>query len=250
LAAVEIEDFRETPGRGVSGALRGARVVAGSPRFLTEHGITLPARGAAVPEAATLVGVARDRRFLGFIPLGDEARPDAEQVIRALAARGIEPIMVTGDNRAAAHALAARLGIRRVYAEVLPADKADYIRGLQKEGLRVAMVGDGINDAPALMQADVGVAFDAGTDIAIESADAVVMNRALTAIPDLLAIGGRSYTKTVQNLAIAFGFNGIGIPVAVTGILQPTWAMAAMVMSVSAVLVNSFGGRLVKEGPK
>jgi P-type E1-E2 ATPase len=194
------------------------------------------------------VGVAREGRLLGFIPLGDEARPDAEHVIRTLAARGIEMVMVTGDNRRAAEALAARLGISRVYAEALPAEKADYVRELQGKGLRVAMVGDGINDAPALMQADVGVAFDAGTDIAIEAADAVVMNHALTAIPDLIDIGRRSYKKTAQNLAIAFAFNGIGIPLAATGLLQPVWAMAAMAASVTAVLVNSFGGHLVQGG--
>ncbi|HVB49450.1 MAG TPA: cation-translocating P-type ATPase [Burkholderiales bacterium] len=245
----EVEDFRETPGRGLSGTLGGARVLVGSPRFLEEHGIALPAEtGPRLPEAATLVGVARDGHLLGLIPLGDEARPDAEAVIRTLAERDVESIMVTGDNRHVAEALAARLGIRRVHAEALPADKAAYIRDLQSTGLRVAMVGDGINDAPALMQADLGVAFDAGTDIAIESADAVVMNHALTAIPDLLTIGGRSYAKTVQNLTIAFAFNGIGIPVAATGLLHPVWAMAAMVMSVSTVLINSFGGELVKGG--
>lgn len=244
-----IEDFHETPGRGVSAVIGGARIVAGSPKFLADNGVALPAdTGAGLPEAATLVGVARDGRLLGIVPLGDEARPDAETVIRTLAARGIEPILVTGDNRRAAEALAGRFGIRRFRGEALPADKADYIRALQNNGLRVAMVGDGINDAPALMQADIGVAFDAGTDIAIESADAVVMNHALTAIPDLLDIGRRSYTKTVQNLTIAFAFNGIGIPVAASGILQPVWAMVAMAASVTAVLTNSFGGHLVKGG--
>ncbi|MDA8110665.1 MAG: cation-translocating P-type ATPase [Betaproteobacteria bacterium] len=247
----EIEDFHETPGRGLSGTLGGERLLAGSPRFLEEHGIALPADiGARLPASATLVGVARGGRLLGLIPLGDEARPDAQSVIRALTARGIEPILVTGDHRRAAEALAAQLGIRRFRGEALPADKAEYVRSLQREGPRVVMVGDGINDAPALMQADVGVAFDAGTDIAIESADAVVMNHALTAIPDLLSIGGRSYAKTVQNLAIAFTFNGIGIPVAATGILHPAWAMAAMAASVTLVLTNSFGGRLVKGGAK
>jgi P-type Cu+ transporter len=247
----KIDDFQETPGRGAAGTLGGARVLVGSPRFLKDNGIVLPADvGAGLPEAATVVGVARDKRLLGFIPLGDEARPDAEMVIRTLAGRGIESIMVTGDNRRAAQALAARLGIRRLRAEALPAAKADYIRELQSKGLRVAMVGDGINDAPALMQADIGVAFDAGTDIAIESADAVVMNQALTAIPNLLDIGRRSYAKTAQNLAIAFAFNGIGIPVAASGILQPVWAMVAMAASVSAVLINSFGGHLVKGAQK
>jgi heavy metal translocating P-type ATPase len=252
LAVVEghdIKDFRETPGRGVSASIDGARILVGSPRFLAENGIGLPAESAEnLPEAATVVGVARNGKLLGLIPLGDEARAGAADIIRTLNARGIEAIMVTGDNRRTAETLAGKLGIRRMHAEALPAEKADYIRDLQSKGLRVAMVGDGINDAPALMQADVGIAFDAGTDIAIESADAVVMNHALTAIPALLDIGRKSYAKTAQNLAIAFAFNGIGIPIAATGILQPVWAMAAMVASVTAVLANSFGGHLVKGG--
>jgi len=246
-----VENFREAPGRGVAGTLRGERLLAGSLRFLEENGIALPAdTGVSLPASATLVGVARDGRLLGFVTLGDEARPDAEGVIETLTARGIEPILLTGDNRRAAEALCARLGIRRYRAEALPEEKAQYVRALQLEGLRVVMVGDGINDAPALMQADVGVAFDAGTDIAIESADAVVMNHTLTAIPDLLSIGGRSYAKTAQNLAIAFTFNGVGIPVAATGMLHPAWAMLAMAASVTAVLANSFGGRLVRGGAK
>lgn len=244
-----VDAFRETPGRGASALVGGRRMLVGSPRFLTEQGVVVPAAaGSNLPESATLVGVADNGRLIGMVPLGDDIRPDAKAVIGTLAARGIEAILVTGDNRRAAQALAARLGITRFVGEALPADKAEYVRVLQAQGLRVAMVGDGINDSPALMQADVGVAFDAGTDIAIESADAVVMNHALTAIPDLLDIGRRSYAKTAQNLAVAFVFNGIGIPVAATGLLQPVWAMAAMVASVSAVLLNSFGGQLVKEG--
>jgi Cu+-exporting ATPase len=249
LPLSDIEDFREAPGRGIAAVVGGASVVVGSLRFLEESGVDVPAdAGASLPAAATLVGVAREGRLIGAIPLGDAVRPEAEGVVRALAGRGVEVIMVTGDNRRAAAALAGRLGIRRWHAEQLPADKAETIRALQREGLSVAMVGDGINDAPALMQADVGIAFDAGTDIAIESADAVVMNHRLTAIPDLLDIGRRSYAKTKENLAVAFAFNGLGIPVAASGILEPVWAMVAMVLSVSAVLINSFGGRLVQGG--
>ncbi len=239
-----VTDFRETPGRGVSGTLGGRRLLVGSPRYLADESIAVPDDD--LPEAATRVGVARDGRLLGVIPLGDELRPDVSDVIRELSARGIEAILVTGDNRRTAEAVARRMGIRRIQAEALPAHKAEYIRSLQTQGLTVAMVGDGINDAPALMQADVGVAFDAGTDIAIESADAVVMNHSLGAIPDLLDIGRRSYRKTAQNLGIAFSFNGLGIPIAATGLLQPVWAMIAMVASVTTVLLNSFGGSLVR----
>jgi heavy metal translocating P-type ATPase len=238
-----IADFHEAPGRGLSAVTGGARLLVGSPRYLAEEGIVVPEDN--LPEAATLVGVARDGRLEGMIPLGDELRPDAKAIIRELSARGLEAILVTGDNRRTAEAVARRVGIQRVHAEALPADKAGYVRSLQEQGLTVAMVGDGINDAPALMQADVGVAFDAGTDIAIESADAVVMNHSLGAIADLLDIGRRSYRKTAQNLGIAFGFNGLGIPLAATGLLQPVWAMIAMAGSVTTVLLNSFGGSLV-----
>ena len=241
------EDFREAPGRGVSARLGASRVLVGSPRYLQESGVALPSRPqTALPVGATPVGVARDGRLLGFILLGDSPRPDAEGVVRDLRRRGIEPVMVTGDNRRAAEALAARLGITRVHAQTLPDEKAGIVRELQRGGARVAMVGDGINDAPALMQADIGVAFDAGTDIAIESADAVVMSHRLGAVADLLDIGKRSYAKTAQNLAVAFAFNGIGIPLAATGLLQPVWAMAAMAASITAVLANSFGGPLIQ----
>ena len=241
------EDFREAPGRGVSARLGASRVLVGSPRYLQESGVALPSGPQTeLPAGATPVGVARDGRLLGFILLGDSPRPDAEGVVRDLRRRGIEPVMLTGDNRRAAEVLAARLGITRVYAQALPDEKAGIVRELQRGGARVAMVGDGINDAPALMQADIGVAFDAGTDIAIESADAVVMSHRLGSVADLLDIGKRSYAKTAQNLAVAFAFNGIGIPLAATGLLQPVWAMAAMVASITAVLANSFGGRLIQ----
>lgn len=158
---------------------------------------------------------------------------------------GLEPVMLTGDNRRTARAVAQAVGIDDYRAEVLPQGKADVVRELQRQGHRVAMVGDGINDAPALMQADVGIAIGAGTDIAIESADIVLVGERLGAVGDAYHIGKASYRKTVQNLLLAFAFNGIGIPLAATGLVHPVWAMIAMAASVSAVLTNSFAGRLL-----
>jgi cation transport ATPase len=141
--------------------------------------------------------------------------------------------------------VAAEVGIREVLAQVLPQEKAERVRALQRQGKGVAMVGDGINDAPALMQADVGLAIGAGTDIAIESADVVLVGERLTAVVDAYHIARRSYRKTVENLSLAFAFNGVGVPLATTGLVAPVWAMAAMAASVTTVLLNSFWGRLV-----
>jgi cation transport ATPase len=155
--------------------------------------------------------------------------------------------MITGDNERTAHAVADEVEIDRVMAEVLPDDKTQEVRSLQAEDERVAMVGDGINDAPALTQADIGVAIGAGTDIAIESADVVLMGDRLGGVMDAYEIGESSYRKTRQNLIAAFSFNGIGVAAATTGLVHPIWAMIAMVLSVSAVLANSFAGQLLSD---
>lgn len=155
---------------------------------------------------------------------------------------GITPIMITGDNQRTAESVAAEVGIKRVMAEVLPDDKTREIRDIQAENVRVAMVGDGINDAPALTQADIGIAIGAGTDVAIESADIVLMGNRLGGVMDTYEIGKNSYSKTKQNLFIAFGFNGIGVP-AMTGLVHPVFSMLAMLASVTLVLGNSFGGQ-------
>jgi len=183
--------------------------------------------------------------LIGLIAIADAVKTDAAEAIRRLRTAGMEPVMLTGDNAHTARAVAEAVGIKEVHAGVLPGEKAAKVRSLQSEGYRVAMVGDGINDAPALMQADVGIAIGAGTDIAIEAADVVLVGERLTAVADAYHIGRASYKKTVQNLWLAFAFNGIGVPVAVTGLVPPVWAMIAMVASVSTVLLNSFGGRLI-----
>ncbi|MDP8932444.1 MAG: heavy metal translocating P-type ATPase, partial [Actinomycetota bacterium] len=244
------DDFRSHTGKGVEATVEGARVLVGKPGFLDEQGVDLDdARDEFTrleQRGLTVVGVARDGRLLGLIGIGDAVKADAEEAIERIKDAGMTPVMITGDNRRTAEAVAAEVGIERVLAEVLPEDKAAEVRSLQDEGQRVAMVGDGINDAPALTQADVGIAIGAGTDIAIESADIVVMSDRLGAVMDAHDIGVRSYRQTKQNLALAFAFNGIGVPAATTGFVHPIWAMIAMVASVTLVLTNSFAGRLLR----
>ena len=160
----------------------------------------------------TVVGVARSAQLIGLIAIADTVKDGAAEAIARLKQAGIEPTMLTGDNRQTAAIVAREVGIENVIAEVLPDEKAAKIRELQASGIRVAMVGDGINDAPALTQADVGIAIGAGTDIAIESADVVLIHSRLEGVSDAIAIGRTSYRKTVQNLTLAFAFNGVGIP--------------------------------------
>jgi cation transport ATPase len=197
--------------------------------------------------AQTVIVIAAGGRAAGFIALADTVKPDAAEAIARFRAAGIEPIMITGDNERTARAVAEQVGIREVLAQVLPQEKAERVRDLQRSGTRVAMVGDGVNDAPALMQADVGIAIGAGTDIAIESADVVLVGERLTAAVDAYHIARGTYGKTVQNLTLAFAFNGIGVPLATTGLVMPVWAMIAMAASVTTVLLNSFWGRLIPQ---
>jgi P-type E1-E2 ATPase len=158
-------------------------------------------------------------------------------------AGGMTPVLVTGDNESAARSVAKRVGIEEVHAGVLPDAKAAMVKELQADGSRVAMVGDGINDAPALMQSDVGVAMGSGTDIAVESSDVIVLRDDLKAVVAARRISRSSYRRVRQNVSLAFLFNGIGIPLAATGLVYPVWAMVAMALSVTTIFINSLGGR-------
>ena len=190
----------------------------------------------------TVIAAARDGELLGLLALGDAVRSDAAETVRRLHALGIRTSLITGDNERAAQHFARAAGIEEVYARVLPADKAAMIRKLQ-ENARVAMVGDGINDAPALMQADVGIAFGSGADIAIESADVIILNKRVSAVLTAYEISCYSYRKMLQNVILAFVFNGIGIPAAATGLVYPIWGMVAMAASVTSIFINSLWSR-------
>jgi Cu+-exporting ATPase len=247
LTVRSVDDFESITGFGVSASIEGDTVLVGRPAFLQDRGIDLSPLSAAVSRlediGRTVVGVAVAGRLQGVIALGDDIRPDAIQAVEAMREAGIRPVLATGDNgRAAAH-VAAEVGIEDIRAGILPEEKASLVRELQAGGNRVAMVGDGINDAPALMQADVGIAMGGGTDIAVESADVVIVRDDLTAILEAQTTSRSSYRRTRQNVALAFLFNGIGIPAATTGLVYPVWAMVAMALSVTTIFVNSLGGR-------
>jgi P-type E1-E2 ATPase len=231
----------------VRASLGETRLAVGSPAFLTGDGVTLGPEQARIDDledqGLTVIGLARDGMLLGLLALGDALRPDTAETLYRLAALGIRTSLITGDNERAALQFAKAAGIEEVHARVLPADKAASIRKLQQEGVRVAMVGDGINDAPALMQADVGIAFGSGADISTESADVIILNKRLQAVLDAYEISRRSYQKMVSNVWLAFLFNGIGIPLAATGLVYPIWGMVAMAASVTSIFVNSLWGR-------
>ncbi|MBI4539406.1 MAG: heavy metal translocating P-type ATPase [Gemmatimonadetes bacterium] len=243
------EEFDAITGGGVQAIVDGRPVLIGAPRLLTERGLSIADAEDVLPgeqeKGRTTVLVAVGGELAGIISIADALKPDAREAIASIRALGIRPVMLTGDAERTARAVAAEVGIEEVRARVLPQEKAERVRELQREGVRVAFVGDGINDAPALMQADVGIAIGAGTDIAIESSDVILIGERLGAVVDAYHIGRKSYGKTVQNLVFAFAFNAVGVPLATTGVVHPVWAMIAMAASVTTVLLNSFGGRLL-----
>ena len=242
-----VTDFQFIAGRGVRAKIGETAVQVATPRFLSEDGVVM-IRDTILHlerQGCTVAAVARNDEIVGVIGITDTLKDDARETIARVRAAGLEPVMITGDNVRAARTVAGQVGIDEVIAEVLPEDKAAQVRMFQRQGFRVAMVGDGINDAPALMQADVGIAIGAGIDIAIEAADIVLVGDRLGGVVDAFHIARNSYRKTVQNVMLAFAFNGIGILVAITGLLQPVMAMVAMAASVTTVLLNSFGGRLL-----
>jgi Cu+-exporting ATPase len=242
----DVESFEAVPGKGVVARMKQREVLVGSPAFLVSRGVELAhanVRIHSLEEAGrTVIAIAADGRALGLLALGDTLRPEAKQAIVSLRQAGLRAVLLTGDNERAARRIAHEVGIDEVHAGVLPDGKADLVRRLQENG-RVAMVGDGINDAPALMQADVGVAMGGGTDIAIESADIVILSNRLDAVPSARKISRYSYRKMLQNVTLAFLFNGVGIPIAATGLLYPVWAMVAMAVSVTLIFFNSLWGR-------
>jgi Cu+-exporting ATPase len=237
-------------GKGISGQVDGRTVALGNEKLLEELRVDrgeLLGRGEALrADGQTVMFVAVDGRLAGLLGVADPIKENTTEAIRALQAEGIRVVMLTGDNRRAAEAVASRLGVDDVVAEVLPEGKLETVEQLQDEGRLVAMAGDGINDAPALAQAHVGIAMGTGTDVAIESADVTLVRGDLRGIVRARRISRATMANIKQNLFFAFGYNGLGVPIA-AGVLYPAFgilfnpiiAAVAMTFSSVSVVANS-----------
>ena len=243
IALLPVDSFTAEPGKGLRATISNRAVHIGSPRFLSENDIDISPLAADISrlqaQGHTVVLLALDNSLAGAIAIGDTVKSSSSQAIGALQARGLDVTLITGDNQQTADAIARQVGVTRVMAEVLPADKAAAVQQLQAEGARVAMVGDGINDAPALAQADVGFAIGAGSDIAIEAGNITLVRGDLTAVPAAIALSQATLRAIHQNLFWAFIYNIVLIPVAMLGGLLPMFAAAAMAFSSVFVVSNS-----------
>ena len=245
LQLPSVADFQAVPGEGATATVEGRRLAVGNARLLEREHVSLDGLAERADELAgqgrTTVEVALDGKAAGVIAIADSPRDTAKAAIKALSDLGVRAVMLTGDSKATAERVAAEVGIDDVIAEVLPQDKAARVKELQDEGRKVAMVGDGVNDAPALAQADVGIAIGAGTDVAIETADVVLMRSDPLDVATAIQISRGTVRKMHQNLAWAVGYNSLAIPIA-AGVLEPEGftlspAVAALSMSASSIIV-------------
>ena len=252
-----VTDFETIPGRGVSGTVKGIRYYGGNEKLMWEKGIRVPHYEELASKGRTpLYFASEDGRYLGAIAAADVLKADSVEAVAAMQKLHLDVVMLTGDNKKVAQAIAAQAGITHVISDVLPGDKAGAVKKLQAEGKHVLMVGDGINDAPALVTADVGMAIGAGTDVAIESADVVLMSGSLTGVADAVRLSKATIRNIKQNLFWAFFYNCLGIPVA-AGVfaplgltLSPMLGAAAMSFSSVFVVTNALRLRYFKTDKK
>jgi Cu+-exporting ATPase len=240
----DVESFQNVPGKGVSGVVEGHALLVGREALLADWALTLPspladAKAHAEASGRTAVLVAWDGEVSGLLVVADQVKPTSREAVARLRALGLEPVLLTGDNAAVARAIADEVGIERVTAEVLPQDKVAVITALQAEGRVVAMVGDGVNDAAALAQADLGLAMGTGTDAAIEASDITLVRGDLRSAADAIRLSRTTFRTIRVNLFWAFAYNVAAIPLAALGLLSPMIAGAAMALSSVFVVGNS-----------
>ncbi|HEY2413026.1 MAG TPA: heavy metal translocating P-type ATPase [Pirellulaceae bacterium] len=243
LTPAEVSDFQSVSGQGVVGVAAGRQIAIGNESFMDNQQAEMPSAGEKLDElraaGQSVVCVAVAGHLAGFLAVADPIKPTAKGAIRQLHAAGIRIVMLTGDNRTTATAVAGKLGIDEVIASVLPAEKREVVARLKREGRNVAMAGDGINDAPALAEADVGIAMGTGTDIAIESAGVTLVKGDLLRIVQAIELSRATSAAIRQNLVLAFLYNGLCVPLAAFGFISPMWASAAMSASSLSVIGNS-----------
>ncbi|MBA2943516.1 copper-translocating P-type ATPase [Paenibacillus sp. CGMCC 1.16610] len=247
----EATSFKAIPGFGLEAQVEGSQVLIGTRRLLTEKGVDigetlLKDMERLEQDGKTVMLVAFDGAYAGFVAVADTIKETSQEAVSHLEAMGIKVIMITGDNARTAKAIAEQAGIKQVLAEILPEGKAAEVKKLQEQGFRVAMVGDGINDAPALAMADTGMAMGTGSDVAMEAADVTLMRGDLNSIADAIEMSRRTMRNIKQNLFWALGYNTIGIPIAAFGLLEPWVAGAAMALSSVSVVLNALRLQRVK----
>jgi Cu+-exporting ATPase len=240
----QAERFRALPGLGAQGTVDGRVVIVGRERLLNGHGMNAPAGLAAQcrsweREGRTAVLIGWDGAVQGAVAVADTVKPSAAAAVARLRGLGLHPVLLTGDNEATARAVAAQVGIDEVIAGALPADKAAVIARLQAQGHQVAMVGDGVNDSPALAAADLGLALGSGTDVAISAADLILLRDDLQTVPDAIVLARATFRTIRRNLAWAFGYNAAALPLAALGFLNPVIASVAMTLSSAFVVASS-----------
>ncbi|MDP2777714.1 MAG: heavy metal translocating P-type ATPase, partial [Anaerolineales bacterium] len=259
LELAEVKDFDAIPGHGVSAKVEGRNILIGNLKLMNREKIALGSleeqSKSIADDGKTPMFIALDGKAAGIIAVADTVKEDSAEAIKVLQGMGIEVVMITGDNRRTAEAIARRVGVTRVLAEVLPEDKANNIQLLQAEGKKVAMVGDGINDAPALAQADVGLAIGTGTDVAIEASDITLIKGSLKGVVTAIEVSRATMKNIYQNLVGAFIYNTLGVPVAM-GLLFPFFGLllnpliAGAAMAFSSVTVVGNANRLRGFKPK